>query len=52
MSGRKVRDVFSATLHAGSHSARMSTTGLAAGSYMLRMTAGNATVAQPVRIIN
>ncbi|MDT8322859.1 MAG: S8 family serine peptidase [Bacteroidota bacterium] len=52
MSGRKLRDVFSATLHAGSHSARMSTTGLAAGSYILRMTAGSATVSQPVRIIN
>ena len=37
MNGRKVREVINATLEAGVHGARVSTVGLPAGSYLLRL---------------
>ncbi|MCB2204750.1 S8 family serine peptidase [bacterium] len=52
INGRKVRHVFRATLHAGSHTARLSTAGLAAGSYVLRMTSSDLSVSKTVRILN
>jgi len=50
--GRKVRNVFEATLHAGTHSANISTVDLPAGNYFLRMTTADATVSKSLRIIN
>lgn len=37
MNGKKVREVLNATLGAGTHSANVSTVGLAAGNYLLRL---------------
>lgn len=50
MNGRKVKEVVNATLHAGSHAARVPLAGLAAGSYVLRLTTPGHSVSQTISV--
>ncbi|MBN1447757.1 MAG: T9SS type A sorting domain-containing protein, partial [Bacteroidetes bacterium] len=51
MNGRKVKEAVNATLAAGSHSARIPLSGLAAGSYMLRLTTSDHSVSRAVSVM-
>jgi hypothetical protein len=51
MQGRLLRTVLSATLDIGTHGARIQTSELAAGSYMLRLSTGSATVSSQLTVI-
>lgn len=50
MSGRKVREAVNATLRSGSHSARVPLSGLAAGSYVLRLTTAKHSASRTVSV--
>ncbi|MDX9759222.1 MAG: S8 family serine peptidase [Bacteroidota bacterium] len=52
LTGRKLREVFNATLDAGTHRARVSTAGLPAGSYLLRLTTPSRTSSQTLIVLN
>jgi subtilisin family serine protease len=52
MNGRKVREVLNATLEAGTHGARVSTVGLPAGSYLLRLDTPQHSSSQKLIVIN
>ncbi len=52
MSGKKVREVLNATLEAGMHSARVSTAGLSAGNYLLRLSTPVTSSAQKLVVLN
>ncbi|MBE0643722.1 MAG: S8 family serine peptidase [Bacteroidetes bacterium] len=52
MSGKKVREVLNATLEAGTHSARVSTAGLPAGNYLLRLNTSTHSSAQKLVVLN
>jgi subtilisin family serine protease/photosystem II stability/assembly factor-like uncharacterized protein len=52
MSGKKVREVLSATLHAGGHQAQVSTAGLPAGNYLLRMSTDDFSSTQKLIVLN
>ncbi|MBR9976427.1 MAG: S8 family serine peptidase [Bacteroidetes bacterium] len=52
MNGRKVREVLNATLDAGAHGARVSTVGLPAGSYLLRLDTPQHSSSQKLIILN
>ena len=52
MNGRKVREVLNATLEAGAHSARVSTVGLPAGSYLLRLSTATHSSTQTLIVLN
>jgi subtilisin family serine protease len=52
MSGKKVREVLNATLEAGMHSARVSTAGLPAGNYLLRLGTAAHSSAQKLVVLN
>jgi hypothetical protein len=52
VSGRKVRTVLNATLEGGRHSAGFSTTGLATGTYFVKLNAGQGSVAVQLKIKN
>ena len=51
MAGRLVQRGFNATMAPGSHSVRLSTSGLAAGTYSVRLTAENQTAARTIVIV-
>lgn len=52
MAGQKVREVLNATLGAGTHSANVSTAGLPAGNYLLRLTTPVSSSVQKLVVLN
>ncbi|MFZ1730379.1 MAG: S8 family serine peptidase [Bacteroidota bacterium] len=52
MTGKKVREVLNATLEAGSHSANVSTAGLPAGNYLLRLNTPTHSSTQKLVVLN
>lgn len=52
LNGRKLREVVNATLEAGTHRARISTAGLPAGNYLLRLTTASHASSQAMVVLN